>query len=53
MEILQQMMQRGRYGDPFDMAANALGVAAGLSLALWQTGGWARWIEAWLARKRT
>jgi VanZ family protein len=53
MEILQQMMQRGRYGDPFDMAANALGVAAGLSLALWQTGGWARWIDAWLARRRT
>jgi VanZ family protein len=53
MEILQQMMQRGRDGDPFDMAANALGVAAGLSLALWQTGGWARRVEAWLARSRT
>jgi VanZ family protein len=53
MEVLQQLMQRGRYGDPFDMAANALGVAAGLSLALWLTGGWARWVEAWLARNRT
>jgi VanZ family protein len=53
MEVLQQLMQRGRYGDPFDMAANALGVAAGLSLALWLTGGWARWIDAWLARNRT
>jgi len=53
MEILQQLMHRGRDGDPFDMAANALGVAAGLSLALWQTGGWAPWIEAWLARQRT
>jgi VanZ family protein len=53
MEVLQQLMQRGRDGDPFDMAANALGVAAGLSLALWLTGGWARWIDAWLARNRT
>lgn len=52
MEILQQTMQRGRYGDPFDMAANALGVAAGVSLALWQTGGWARRVEAWLTRNR-
>jgi VanZ family protein len=50
MEVLQQVMQRGRYGDLFDMGANAFGVAAGVSLALWRTGGWARRIEAWLTR---
>jgi len=50
MELLQQLMRRGRIGEPLDMAANALGVACGVALALWQTGGWARRIEAWLAR---
>lgn len=50
MEFLQVAMHRGRTGDPFDMAANALGITAGVSLALWQTGGWARRIEAWLTR---
>jgi len=50
MELLQQSMGRGRIGEPLDMAANALGVAAGVAVALWQTGGWARRIEAWLVR---
>jgi VanZ family protein len=50
MEIAQFVMQAGRMGDPYDMAANTGGVAAGLVLALVATGGWAQRLEAWLAR---
>ena len=50
MEIAQFMMQAGRVGDPYDMAANTGGVAAGLALACFATGGWAERLEAWLAR---
>jgi VanZ family protein len=50
LEILQQQMGRGRSGDPYDMAANAAGVVAGLLLGLGYTGGWAVRIEAWLGR---
>jgi VanZ family protein len=50
MEVLQHAMERGRQGDPLDMGANTLGVAAGVALAVWQTGGWAPRIEAWLKR---
>lgn len=53
LEIFQQLMERGRQGDPFDMAANAFGVASGLLLALWLTGGWAGRIEVWLTKDRT
>jgi len=48
MEIGQYVMQSGRMGDPFDMAANTAGVAAGVTLALLLTGGWAQKIETWL-----
>lgn len=48
MEIGQYVMQSGRLGDPFDMAANAAGIAAGVTLALLLTGGWAQKIETWL-----
>jgi VanZ family protein len=48
MEIGQYLMQAGRMGDPLDMAANTAGVAAGVSLALLLTGGWAQKIESWL-----
>ncbi len=48
MEIGQYVMQSGRMGDPFDMAANTAGVAAGVALALLLTGGWAQKIETWL-----
>jgi hypothetical protein len=37
-------------GDPLDMAANTAGVAAGVSLALLLTGGWAQKIESWLRK---
>jgi VanZ family protein len=50
MEIAQFAMQAGRVGDPYDMAANTGGVAAGLALACLATGGWAERLEAWLAR---
>jgi len=48
MELGQYVMQSGRMGDPFDMAANTAGVAAGVALALLLTGGWAQKIETWL-----
>jgi VanZ family protein len=50
MEIAQFAMQAGRMGDPYDMVANAAGVAAGLALALWVTGGWAQKVERSLLR---
>jgi VanZ family protein len=50
MELAQFLMQAGRMGDPYDMAANTGGVAAGLVLACLATGGWAERLEAWLAR---
>ena len=48
MEIGQFLMQAGRMGDPYDMAANAAGIAAGLLLALRATGGWAQKVESWV-----
>ena len=50
MELGQFVMQAGRLGDPYDMAANGAGVGAGLVLAWLLTGGWAARVEAWLAR---
>ena len=50
LEYLQFAMHRGRMGDPWDMAANLLGVAAGVTLAVARTGGWAPKVEAWLSR---
>jgi VanZ family protein len=50
LEYLQFAMHRGRTGDPWDMAANLLGVAAGVALALRYSGGWAPRVEAWLSR---
>jgi VanZ family protein len=48
MEIGQYLMRAGRMGDPYDMAANTAGVAAGLLLAALLTGGWAQRVESWL-----
>lgn len=48
MEFGQYLMHAGRDGDPFDMAANTAGVAAGLMLAWLLTGGWATKVEGWL-----
>lgn len=51
VEIAQGTMQLGRSADAFDMLANAVGVLAGLLLALSLTGGWAQRVESWLARR--
>jgi VanZ family protein len=50
IELLQEFMPFGRQGNRFDMAANLVGIGAGLALATWTTGGWAPRIEAWLRR---
>ena len=50
MEFLQQAMQLGREADLLDVAANLCGIAAGVALGAWRTGGWAPRVEAWLAR---
>jgi VanZ family protein len=48
MEAGQYIMQAGRAGDAYDMAANTAGITAGLLLALLLTGGWAQRVESWL-----
>ena len=50
MEFLQQAMQLGRQADALDVAANAVGIGAGIVIAVWRTGGWAPKVEAWLSR---
>lgn len=50
MEIAQYLMAAGRQADPYDMAANSIGVLVGLGLAARATGGWAPKAEAWLSR---
>lgn len=50
MELGQYLMQAGRMGDPYDMAANTAGVVAGVVLAFLLTGGWALKIESWLQK---
>ena len=50
MEFLQQGMQLGRQADVVDVAANAVGIGAGIVIAVWRTGGWAPKVEAWLSR---
>jgi len=50
LEVLQDLVARNRSGDPNDVAANVAGIAAGLALAWWRTGGWALRMEAWLNR---
>jgi len=49
MELLQGWMQLGRQAELLDMVANAVGVAAGLALALAATGGWTHKVESWLS----
>jgi len=48
LELAQALSGVGRMADPWDMAANALGVAAGLGLAVRVPGGWCRRVEALL-----
>jgi VanZ family protein len=48
LEITQFAMQAGRVAEPLDMAANTAGVAVGVLLATFATGGWVQKAEAWL-----
>ena len=50
IEILQHVMAMGRVADPWDMAANGVGIVVGVALAALSTGGWALRVEAWLNR---
>lgn len=50
IEVLQHVMALGRVADPWDMAANVVGIVAGVALAALSTGGWALKVEAWLNR---
>jgi VanZ family protein len=50
MEFLQQAMQLGRQADVLDVAANVVGIGAGIAIAAWRTGGWAPKVEASLSR---
>jgi hypothetical protein len=53
MEIAQFAMRAGRLADPYDMAANTVGIVAGVLLALLLTGGWAQRVESWLRQGST
>jgi VanZ family protein len=46
IELLQGQMGLGRQADLHDLGANALGIAAGLLLALTPLGRWAVWLES-------
>jgi VanZ family protein len=50
IEFLQQAMTYDRVGDPWDVAANVLGIAAGVAFATRRSGGWALEVERWLTR---
>jgi VanZ family protein len=50
LEVLQEAVALNRTGDPRDVVANVIGVAAGLALSWWRMGGWALRMEAWLKR---
>jgi VanZ family protein len=51
IEVLQWRMNLGRSAEVLDMLANALGVGAGISIALIATGGWAPRLESWMGWK--
>jgi VanZ family protein len=50
IEFLQAAMPYGRQGDPWDLFANVVGIAAGVAIGARRTGGWALEVEAWLGR---
>lgn len=52
IEISQESMGWGRSGDWRDLAADTLGIAIGMGLALTPLGRWARWLEAKLTGAR-
>jgi VanZ family protein len=50
IELAQGYMGLGRQADMKDLAADALGVLAGIALALTPLGRWVRWLETQMAR---
>jgi VanZ family protein len=50
MELLQHTLTAHRVADARDMAANSVGIAAGMVAAYIGLGAWAQRIEAWLRR---
>ena len=50
MELLQHTLTAHRVADARDMAANSIGIAAGIVAAYVGLGAWAQRIEAWLGR---
>jgi VanZ family protein len=51
VEVLQNVMNAGRHADLRDIAANALGIVAGIVLALSFMGGWIQRIDSWMATR--
>lgn len=51
VELLQGYVVTGRSADWADLVANALGVLAAWAAASGGRAGWARHVEAWLARR--
>ena len=45
LEIAQGLMREGRTADWFDLLANSLGIATGVTLALLGLGNWMVWVE--------
>jgi VanZ family protein len=53
IEFLQSAMGLGRQGDLLDLAAESIGVAIGVLLALTPLGRWSLWVEQQVAKLRT
>ncbi|HEU0224621.1 MAG TPA: VanZ family protein [Steroidobacteraceae bacterium] len=51
IELLQGLLTSSRTADWADLAANGLGVAAAWAVAAGGRAGWARHVEAWIARR--
>jgi hypothetical protein len=51
IELAQEAMPWGRRGEWPDLAADGIGIAAGLCLALTPLGRWALWLEQLAGRK--
>jgi VanZ family protein len=52
IEFLQSAMGLGRQGDLLDLAADSIGVAIGVLLALTPLGRWSLWVEQQVAKLR-
>lgn len=51
IELLQALLTTNRMADWTDIVANGLGVSAAWAIAGGGRAGWARHVEAWLARR--